>query len=181
MRKIFGGALLVLLSINIRVGQVSLNLTPDFLGYILMLMGTNELMNKEQSSVPSLRSADIILKALIVASAVDYALAFLGINLVKDSVEGFFWRVLLIVGDLYCWKKIFEGISRIEKERKISLNTEGLTTAWWIYAASGVLSILGTWVPNSLMMIVVVLTLTAPFYFLYQMYKTDKAYALCGK
>lgn len=179
MKKILIGAFFVFFSFNIPLGDGfgSFGLAPDFVGYILMLVGTNELMKKEQSAFPVLRSVDIILKALIIASAVDYGLDLFGVSLVASSVEGFFWIVLLMAGDVYCWKKVVDAIGRIEKESRKDLNTEHLTTAWWIHMIAGVLSVAGTWVTEPILYCIIIgLVISAPIYFLVQLYKTNKAY-----
>lgn len=177
MKKILWGSVLVMLSMNISVGNWTLGLLPDFVGYILMISGTNELLKKESSAFPVLRSVDIILKALAVGSAVAYVLDLLGIGLVSSSVEGFIWMVLVTAGDCYCWKKVIESIGRLEESYGKDFNSKLLTTAWWIYLVSGILSIAGTWINGAVLLcIIIVLTLTAPLYFIVQMYKCQKQY-----
>ncbi len=177
MKKIFIGSIFVFLSLNISLGRGSLGLAPDFVGYILLLLGTNELMRKEQGAFPVLRSVDILLKVLIVASAVDYVLDLFGVALVASSVEGVVWKALLAAGDCYCWKKLIGSVGKLEEEYGKDLNTLRLTTAWWIYTISAVLTIVAIFVTNATIYCIIIgLAITAPLYFLAQTYKLYKVY-----
>lgn len=42
MKKLFIGLFFVLLSISINIGEISIDLIPDFIGYLLLISGLRE-------------------------------------------------------------------------------------------------------------------------------------------
>ena len=177
MKKILVGSVFVFFSMNLSLGEGTLGLLPDFVGYFLLLQGAKELREKEMVIFPPIRLAEMVWKVLLAVTVLTYVLELFGISLAVDSVEGIACSVLLAAGECYCWKKFIDALGRIEREHVWDLNTLKLTTAWWIYVIAAVLNVVVIFVKTPLLFgIILGLTITAPIYFMVQMYGMYKRY-----
>ena len=177
MRKILIGSILLFISINIPAENVSIGLLPDCIGYLLMITGIREFRQKEPMICRTMRSAEIVMKVLFVAVMVIYALKAFRLFALTDSVEGSVRSLLFALGECYCWKRLIEAFGSLEKEYGWELNTLRLVMAWWLYAITAVLNALLVFVTVPIIYgIILGLTITAPIYFVVQLYRANKAY-----
>lgn len=177
MKKILLGAIFVFFSVNVPLGEGTLGLLPDFVGYFFLLQGAKELKEREDVVFHPIRLAEMVWKVLLVVSLLLYGLELFNISLPVDSVEGIVCSVLLAAGECYCWKKFTDALGRMEREHVWDLNTLKVTTAWWIYVIAAVLNVVVIFVRNPLIFgIILGLTITAPVYFIVQLYGMYKRY-----
>lgn len=177
MSKIFWGAVFVLINTNVKIGN-GLDLLPDFVGYVLMIVGAQEMQKKLPDLYRLLGSASSVWKALILYSGVFWVLDLLGISLGADVVL-LVLEILAIAGQYYGWFLLVSSLDRLGKQYNEDLNTKGLITAWWISViAVGLEFLFGelNLSASLLYSIVAILVLTAPLYFLFQLYKSKKSY-----
>ena len=178
MRKILIGSILLFISINLPIENVSLGLLlPDCIGYLLMIAGIRELRCREPIVCRPMWSAEIVMKILFVAAMVILAWKAFGLFVPTGDVEKSVRSLLFALGECYCWKRMIETFGSLEKEHGWELNTLRLTMAWWIYAIAAGLNALLVFVTVPIIYgIILGLTIIAPIYFAVQLYRANKAY-----
>lgn len=122
MGKILVGLCMVLLEFNINLETAVIGLIPDFIGYILLVMGLKEMVSESgffQKSIP-------LSAGMAVYSAVCYLLDLLGITGVYDFILGmintacFFYILYLMI----------KGIEEMQTKSGKNLYTDNLNSIW---------------------------------------------------
>ncbi|MBR5948590.1 MAG: hypothetical protein IKZ82_08115 [Clostridia bacterium] len=132
MNKVFFGFLFIFLDINLKFNAHSLNLLPDWVGYILVIYGLNELWGESERFTKA--------KPLCVAMAIYTGVLWL-LDIFAVSVEygGFVgWAVALVpmVISFYISYLVVLGVGDIEANRGIDLQYERLMKVWKVHAIS---------------------------------------------
>lgn len=125
MKKIFWGFLLIFLNFHLTFNQHSLNILPDFAGYILLLRGARELEGDSEF----FRNVRPFAAGMAVYTAILWVGALLG----ATSADS--WLTLLLefiaeVVSLYIAWVLIQGILKIETQREAVLNG-GTLYQWW--------------------------------------------------
>lgn len=115
MSKIFAGFLFVFLNFNLTLNQTyTVNLLPDFIGFLLLYLGTRELLEES----PRYTAAGPWLLALTAYSLAVWVLNFLGIS------GGWVASLLTLAGAVasyYATWLVIKGFGDIENNNRVEI------------------------------------------------------------
>ena len=132
MHNFFIGMLLVFLNFSINLGaeeQYIINLIPDFLGYIFILKGINEMMKESAVFDRALKPAKTLVAFGIIAFIANAA----GVADRHENISSIGVFIMLVF-EIKLWFRIIEGIEDVERNRNIFLNSPELRRVWKILA-----------------------------------------------
>lgn len=142
MRRIFHGFMFVFLDFNLNLGSSSIDLIPDFIGYIMIAQGLDEL------AVFSPRFARIrpYAAGMAIYSGAGYVFALLGLSAGLGPVIHMILTLAETIVSLKISFEILMGIMDMEDFSRQNLNTHSLLYVWkWLAVtttASGVFAYL---------------------------------------
>lgn len=142
MKKMFIGFLFIFLDFNLNLNALTIGLIPDFIGYIFLIQGLNE-MSDYGIRFSKARPFSVF---MTIYSGILYALDLFGVSLSL----GYFTTALGIISiiiSLYISYQIVCGIREIEAVRAVYLNGKQLLTTWKILAIFQVVTYLALLVP----------------------------------
>lgn len=151
MKKIFIGLLLVFLDFNLTLNNSVIGLIPDFIGYIVMVKGLEEMAD-ESPLFPKVRPYTV---GMAVYTGVLYALDLFGI-IGLASVLSFLLGVVALAVSLYISYNIVMGVREMEERYETNLNGEQLKSRWTIVAVFSIASIVAQLVPTTLAIILLI-------------------------
>jgi len=125
MRNIFLGMLFAFLDIKINLGNATIGLLPDFVGYILMIKGLEE-MALESVLFEKARPWAV---GMTVYTAVLYGLDFLAMS-VQMRFLGWVMSLAALIASLVISRWILRGILQIEANRRFQLQAAQLEQLW---------------------------------------------------
>lgn len=125
MKKLFWGFFFIYLNFNLNLNQHTLNILPDFLGYILLLQGMKEL--DEESGL--FRGARPFAIGMAVYTAILWVGALLGISSDGGWVSQLLSLIAMIVALYISWVLV-QGILDMEQTKAADLNG-GKLYQWW--------------------------------------------------
>lgn len=171
MKNIFIGLLFVFLDFNLNLGASTVELIPDFIGFILMYNGSKELIQESEwfnKIMPFTLGMSIY-------SGVIYALDLLGLSAGLDLAFSFILGVITLIMTIYINYAIVMGVSDMEIRYDSDFNWKPLYAAWKLLAICQVLIYLLVFIPifNIIGLLVV---LIANIYYLYCFSKTKNLY-----
>lgn len=150
MKKIFWGFLLLFFNFEINLGEATIGLIPDFLGYIFLLKGIDEL-SRETTYFVKYRTYAIL---LTVYSVIEYVADITGVHISSvtgDMVGSEEWLLASVIGvavmimHLILVKGIVNGVSELEKKYNTDFQSLSLISVWnvtmWLHIISYVASI----------------------------------------
>ncbi|MCD8211749.1 MAG: hypothetical protein LUC17_01825 [Oscillospiraceae bacterium] len=126
MKKIFIGLLIVLFDIRITVAETHvIGLLPDFIGYIVIIFGVNQLLKLWKSQ--ALRVARVLCYPMILFSAYSYLRDILGLE-----VDGFaiLWALLCAVICSVITFMLTRSVRDVENQAGLELGSGRLTIRW---------------------------------------------------
>lgn len=170
MQTIFWGFLFVFLDYSTDLNGVVIGFLPDFVGYILLLMGLRE--------IGQLNDRFVSVRPWVVGAAVFSAVLYV-LEMVSASVQmqliGFLLGMIGVVLSLYISFQIVTGITELEAERDWYLRGQPLKTVWKYLAVLHGVAYLLNWIPvlNVMCFIAVVIVTIC---FLLFFYKTAALY-----
>ena len=192
MKNMFVGLLLIFLDItlNISLGwQGTLDILPDFVGYILILRGAGEMAEVS----PSFAKINPVLWAATVVSVISFLLNLFGLSaaLLGDGLPAQILQTALLLAEqilFFCvtWQ-MASGIRDLEYHYGTWMNAGDVTVAWklmvGVYAAGFVFSRLAVLlmaplnlVATFFLILLVIGNVVVNIFFLVQFYKAKKAY-----
>ena len=192
MKNIFAGLLLIFLDItlNISLGwQGTLDILPEFVGYILILRGAGEMAEVS----PSFAKINPAVWAATAVSAISFLLNLFGLSaaLLSDGLPAQILQTAILLAEeiLLFWVtwQMASGIRDMEYHYGTWMNAEDVTVAWelmvGIYAAGFVFSRLAVLlmaplnlVATLFLILLVIGNVAVNIFFLVQFYKAKKAY-----
>lgn len=125
MSNIFIGFLLIFLDFNINLGNSTIGLIPDFVGYIFLVKGIDDLVSQTVLFAKA-RSFSI---GMGIYTGILYAMDLLGLNS-QLGFLGIFLGVISSIISLYISYTIVSGVQEMETSRGIELNGEKLRATW---------------------------------------------------
>lgn len=141
MSKIFAGFLFVFLNFNLTLNQTyTVNLLPDFIGFLLLYLGTRELLEES----PRYSAAGPWLLALTAYSLAVWVLNFLGIS------GGWVASLLTLAGAVasyYATWLVIKGFGDIENNNRVEIGAMQSMRSWKICAILNIVAVGLSWVP----------------------------------
>ena len=172
MSSLFIGFLLILINIDIQLNSSTIGLLPDFIGFIFIAKGLNELKNVSSyfSKISSLTTA------MIFFSLFNYFMNIFSIRL-NLGVAAFILGIFEVILRMIIMYFTIRGISEMEQIYSCDLNAAVLKKAWLAILISYVFIYLLIWMP-SLALLSIVLNVAFCIWFLVSFYKTKTKYFL---
>ncbi len=128
MKKIFIGLLFIFFNFTFTFNNVSIGLIPNFVGYILMMLGCKELSHESDN----FSKINMLLILMSVYSSIDYVLSLLGVYILIGGIVGLLIGIALVVINVYITYIIVLGVQDIEKNREMNLFGNKLKSIWVI-------------------------------------------------
>ena len=165
MGKIFGGFLLTFLEFNLTMGNCTLGLLPDFIGYLCILSGVVELADEGGS----FKKVKPFVIGMAVYSTIIYILNFLGIT------SGLWWlSIIATVCAFWISYQIIKGVSEIEERYHADLKSKTLNTTWLVMVIVQAVSFLALWIP--ILGLLSIVGVIASIVFLVMFFQSCKVY-----
>ena len=142
MRSIFIGFLLIFLDFNFNIGESTIGLIPDFIGYILLVQGLRE-MEPESARFPQARPFAV---GTGIYSAITYALDLFGVTNQLGGLGIALGFLYTIVSLCLAWL-VVKGVQEAEQRRRTDLNGHSLWTAWLLMAVFQLISYVFLFIP----------------------------------
>lgn len=143
MNILFIGLIFVFLDFNLNLGSVQIGLIPDFIGYILMMKGLDELSDYGENF---LKSRPMVI-GMAIYTGLLYALSLFGMSSVFGGVLSFILGLVSTIVSLYITYLLVIGIKDIENLQSRSLQSESLYMAWKVLAILSVVIYLAVLIP----------------------------------
>ena len=181
MGKIFWGFMLLFLDFNINIDACSIGLIPDFIGYILLLKGIDEL-SQETDYFARYRGLAI---AKIVYSVITYVLDLMGVSGEFQSNEQWMLVALIngvgLVMHIMLSRGIVYGIVELERKYNTNINAASLSSIWladmWMSVISYILGLV-LFEASELIVFVMIAAFVIHIIFLVQLNKSKNLYQL---
>ncbi len=171
MKKIFIGMIFIFLDFELKFGTASIDLIPDFIGYILMFNGLDELLTES----PRFSKARSLAIGMSIYSAVVFVLdMFSGYGEIMGYAAILLGAIATAVS-LFISYNIICGLADIERTRNADLKSKQLKTAWTVFAVAQVCSYFGLLLPAAAIVFIITSFICCVI-FLCMFYKAWKAY-----
>ena len=171
MNKVFYGFLFIFLDINLRFNAHSLNLLPDWVGYLLLIYGFNELRVQSDCFV----KAKPLSVAMAIYTGVLWLLDIFAVNVEYGGFIGWAVALVPVIVSFYISYLVVRGIGDIEANRAIDLQYERLMKVWMIHAAATIATYILILIPP-LAIISLIVSFVSALVFLVFFNGTRKAY-----
>ena len=142
MQNLFFGMLFVFLDFNLELGEVTIGLIPNFVGYILLVRGLEELYGEStlfQKALP-------ISKGMVVFSVVMYVINLMVLN-VQLRFAGWLLGLALTITNLLISRWIVSGVQEMERKKHVDLGGAYLDMIWKALAAVVLVAYAISWIP----------------------------------
>lgn len=170
MHNIFIGLILVYLDFNLNIGNITIGLIPDFVGYLFMWKGVQELM--EQSD--HFEKLENWLKVMAVCSGILYAFDFFGIT-VRLGFFAMPLGIAALAASLYILYEITMGVTDLQKKSERMLGAKQLMKDWKILVITNLIAYGASIIPP-LMLFGVLAALVASVLYIVHFYQAKKTY-----
>lgn len=170
MKNLFIGLLLVYLEFNINLGTSTIGLFPDFIGYIFIIKGLNELADISNRFY----KIKTISKIMAIYSSLLYAANLVGFSAANTWIS-FILSIAGLIASLYISFNIVMGVKDIERIHDCKLNSETLFSCWKLIAAFSFLAYIAIIFPV-LAIIALILDVVFIICFLVSFNKTKNLY-----
>ena len=174
MKKLWIGCLFVLLSFDIHIEDSTIGLIPDFVGYILLVMGLKEL-SAEQIELGKL---NVIAGIMAVCSAILYISNICAIPLYAPIFFNVI-NVLKLIFNLYIVYQIIGIVNALERKYGSDFNSVKIMNAWSVMLCANVLLYLTMVLIPIAAIVCIIVELVSIIYFLVQFYKTTDLFWNC--
>jgi len=135
---------MVFLDFNLDLGIHRIEMFPDFLGYLFVVIGVTELLEKSGWFV----KAKPIATAMTVYSGIIYTMDVIGISNSLGALGGGVLGIISTVASLYLAYCIVMGIVDIERTEARQMNVDRLYQSWKLLAVISVVTYALIWIPG---------------------------------
>ena len=142
MGNLFIGFMLIFLDFNLNLGNSTIGLIPDFIGYIVMIKGL-EQMDKESAFFMKIKP---YVTGMAFYSTFLYLLDLLGVS-ISLGVLTYVLAIISTVISLYISYNIVMGVIDMEGKYNTYLNGNSLKSTWTLLAVFNVLSFVTLMIP----------------------------------
>lgn len=170
MQNLFMAFIFVFLDFTVTLGSIKIGLIPDFVGYLIMLKGLEELAHES--------TLFIKVKPFVIGmagySAVLYLIDLLGATLSL----GFLTYILAFISmaiSLYISYHIVMGVLEIERNHNTFLNGDSLKSIWTLLAILNVLTFVTMFI-SAIALILIIISFIIAICFLAAFGKTKNLY-----
>ena len=142
MKNIFIGFLLIFIDFNLNLGNSQIGLIPDFVGYIVMINGLDEMADESRMFMEVKPYAT----GMAVYTSILYFIDLIGIS----ASLGFLSYILAIAStiiSLYISYNIVSGVKEMEEKYNIFLNGDSLRSIWTLHAVFNVVTYICLLIP----------------------------------
>ena len=170
MDRLFWGFFFLFLNFNLTFNGASLNLLPDWIGYILLYLGCGQLLSESEM----FQKPRPFCVALSVYAGVLWLMDLLGIGanfFVVSWILGFAATCL----DLYTSMLVVDAITNVEMHRNYDLCAAHLRKVWKVLAVCTIAAYILTILPALALLCAVIACITG-IVFLVAVHGTRKAY-----
>ena len=143
MNKIFWGMIFMFFNFNIDLGATRIGLIPDFVGYMILLNGLNELSqlsNKFEQVKP-------YTVGMVIYTGVLYGMNLFGLSTWTVGPMTIILGIISTIVYLYISYHIVMGVKDIEIENNKELNFASLYRTWKVAAIFSLITYLLFWGP----------------------------------
>ena len=170
MNKLFWGFFLLFLNFHLSFNANTLQLLPDWLGFILLYLACAELRSESEL----FGKPQPFCIGLAIYDATFWLLDFLAIN-VQLGILGWALRLAALCLRLYVTLLVVKAIANMEMRRNADLGSAWLRRVWTVLAAASIAACLLTLIP-ALAILGAITAGIAGIVFLVAVHKTRKAY-----
>jgi len=168
MNLIIWGLVCIFLDVNLPVGPVTIDIIPDFIGFILIAYG----MRQYASQLEYYRKIRPFVWGAAAVSATVYIANIFGV-IPLNTMPAVVITVILMVLYLITTYYIYRGIRELEQAQGRVLGAENLRRIWIIMAAAEALTLVCYYLPALILMQMIV-SFAANVAFLVQIIRTQK-------
>lgn len=170
MTRIFTGFLFIFLDFTLNLGQVRLELIPDFIGYIIMLNGLRGMSSESRAFIKARPFAVF----MAFYTGIVWLFDLLG-SAVSYGPLSFILGIVSIIISFYISGKIVAGVMEMEQHYCADFNGKSLNTAFIVLVITGILSYLLLLVP-ALAVICLLVSFVAAICFLVAFNRSKNSY-----
>lgn len=152
MKKLMIGLLMVFLDFNLTLNSNVIGLIPDFIGYIIMIKGLEEMAGES----PQFSKVKPYTVGMAVYAGVLYALDLFGIT-VSLGPFSFLLVVVSVAVSLHISYTIVMGVREMEARYGTDLNGEQLESRWKITAVFTIAGLVSLLIPVLAMIILIIM------------------------
>ena len=171
MKKVFWGFFFVFINFNLSVNAHTLNLLPDFVGYILLYQAAGALA-EESGRFRKLRPFTL---AMAVYTGILWTGDLLGVTGGGSWLDTILSLAALVISLYISWS-VVQAILELESARGADLNGASVRTAWFVLLAAQIVGVLGAMLLSFLVLLVWIALLVGIIWFLAALWKCAKRY-----
>lgn len=142
MKNIFVGFIFIFLDFNLNLGNSQIGLIPDFVGYLIMISGLEEMAGESALFMK--------VKTYATGMAIYTGILYL-VDLFGLSVSlGWLTYILAFIStaiSLYISYNIVMGVIDVEGKYNVLLNGESLKSTWTLMAVLNIIALVSTLIP----------------------------------
>lgn len=170
MNQIFTGLLLIFIDLHFNLGNASIDLLPDFLGYLLIVRGCAGL-TEHSLSFQKARSASPFLAA---CTGFLFGLQLFSANAL--GLTGLLLELVAVVGGIFVSFQIVRGVQETEQAHGWDLRGDRLRSLWLAQTVLQGMVFLLSWIPV-LGTVAAIAGIIVTICFLAAFYRSMKRYA----
>ncbi|MEI8199083.1 MAG: hypothetical protein WCG21_03390 [Eubacteriales bacterium] len=168
MNLIIWGLVCIFLDVNLPVGPVTIDIIPDFLGFILIAAGMQAYVSQSENYR---KVRPFVWGAAVISAAVYIANMFgvIPLNTLTSVIITVILMVLYLIATYY----IYRGIRELEQKQGRVLGAENLKVIWIVMAAAEGLTLVCYYLPV-LILLQMIVSFAANVAFLVQIIRIKK-------
>lgn len=170
MNMLFAGMCFIVLFFRINYITFSIDLFPDFIGYILIAVAVFKLSKKYSSFV----NAKLFSCVTAGISIILFVMGFIEYKM--DKWVEILIEVISVILEYYVLYIILQGVEEIEKTHDVSMDSRGLYKMFFMYIITYVLTLVFSFSESVAGLIVFVLCFASGFLFLVKFNKARRIY-----
>ena len=168
MNLIIWGLVCVFLDVNLPIGPVTIDIIPDFIGFILIAAGMQAYISQSENYR---KMRPFVWGAAAVSAAVYIANMFgvIPLNTLPSVIITIILMVLYLITTYY----IYRGVRELEQKQGCVLGADNLRIIWIVMAAAEALTLICYYLPV-LILLQMILSFAANVAFLVQIIRIKK-------
>ena len=142
MQKLFIGLLLTMLDFYTNVGDATIGMLPDFIGFLFLYKGLQEMAKESEYFQKVINWA----LGMAIFSGVLYVMDLLALSAQLAFVS---WLLSVAGLGVFCWMllQIVCGIREIELFKSVDLKSHRMKTLWQVWIGVAAIAELCSWIP----------------------------------